>query len=590
MRRGDIPARMEKSVSSKKKTIAVDTVAEAYLSLLAERGIEYLFANGGTDFAPVIEALAAISAKGSTPRLKVVPVAHENVAASMAHGYYLTTGKPAAVMFHVSVGTANGINALLNAARDQVPMLFTAGRTPLSEYGQRGSRDTGIHWGQEMFDQAAMVREACKWDYELRNADQLEDVVDRALEIATTEPCGPVYLSLPREVLSAPITKFSFAAAPRRAGGTVPGPAPDAIARAADILAKAERPFIFTRASARVEASAAAVGEFSERFAFPIVEFRPITNSVVDNHPMLVGFQPTPHLQEADVILNIESDVPWIPTVHGQPADDCKIIHLGVDPLYSRLPMRSFPCDMAVTGSPATALPQLAAALGDRIGAKRISARKKRVAEIRAAAQKAAKATIARVDKLTPISPDWASHCVAQAAGDQAIYVNEYPLLRHYVPLARPRSFFNPGGAGGLGWGIGAAIGMKIAAPDRLVVAALGDGAYMFGNPTAGHQVLRNLGLPVLFVIFNNAMWEEVERATLTVFPDGQAARANQVPIAHLGPAADFQHMMAIFGGYGERVDKPEDLPAALGRALHAVKEGRQALLNIIVGRRGVQP
>ena len=358
----------------RRKTIAVDTVAEAYLSLLAERGIEYLFANGGTDFAPVIEALAAIGAKGRTPRLKVVSVAHENVAASMAHGYYLMTGRPAAVMFHVSVGTANGINALLNAARDQVPMLFTAGRTPLSEFGQRGSRDTGIHWGQEMFDQAAMVREACKWDYELRNGDQLEDVVDRALEIATTEPCGPVYLSLPREVLSAPMKKFSFTSPPRRAFGTVPGPAPDAIARAADLLARAERPFIFARANGRVAASAEAVGEFAERFAIPVIEFRPITNSLANDHPMLVGFQPTPHLQEADVILNIESDVPWIPTVHGHPAEDCKIIHLGVDPLYSRLPIRSFPCDVAVTGAPAVALPQLAAALGDRMAQKRIAA------------------------------------------------------------------------------------------------------------------------------------------------------------------------------------------------------------------------
>jgi acetolactate synthase-1/2/3 large subunit len=590
MRRRDIPIRMETGVSAR-TTIAVDTVAEAYLSLLAARGIEYLLANGGTDFAPVIEGLAAINAKGRTPRLNVVPVAHENVAAAMAHGYYLMTGRPAAVMFHVSVGTANGINELLNAARDQVPMLFTAGRTPLSEFGQRGSRDTGIHWGQEMFDQAAMVREACKWDYELRNGDQLEDVVDRALEIATSEPCGPVYLSLPREVLSAPMQTFSFASPPRRASRTVPGPDPDAIARAADILARAERPVIFSRAGGRVAASASALAEFAERFALPLVEFRVLTNAVPSNHPMLIGFQPPPHLQEADVILNIESDVPWIPTVHGQPAEDCRLIHLGVDPLYARLPIRSFRCDVAVTGAPATALPALSAALDGRMGAKKMAARRKRIAESRERARKDVKATLARVDKLTPISPDWASHCVAQAAGDQAIYVNEYPLLRQHVPVAQPRSLFNPGGAGGLGWGLGAAIGMKIAAPERLVVAALGDGAYMFGNPTAGHQVLRNLGLPVLFVIFNNAMWEEVERATLMVFPEGHAARANQVPVAHLGPAADFQHMMAIYGGYGERVDRPEELPAALGRALHAVKvEGRQALLNVIVGRRGVQP
>ncbi len=115
------------------KTIAVETVAEAYLTLLAERGIEYLFANGGTDFAPMNEALAAIAAKGTTPRLKVVTVAHENVAACMAHGYYLMTGRPQMVMFHVNVGTANGINALADAARDHVPLIFTAGRNPITE-------------------------------------------------------------------------------------------------------------------------------------------------------------------------------------------------------------------------------------------------------------------------------------------------------------------------------------------------------------------------------------------------------------------------------------------------------------------------
>ncbi len=120
----------------------------------------------------------------------------------MAMSYYLHTGRPQMVMFHVNVGTANGINALIDAARDRVPIIFTAGRTPITESGFKGSRDTGIHWQQEMFDQASMVREFCKWDYELRNAEQLEAVVDRAIEIATTEPCGPVYLTLPREVMA----------------------------------------------------------------------------------------------------------------------------------------------------------------------------------------------------------------------------------------------------------------------------------------------------------------------------------------------------------------------------------------------------
>ena len=185
------------------KTIAVETVAEAYLTLLAERGIEYFFANGGTDFAPLNEALAAIAAKGVSPRLKVVTVPHENVAVAMAHGYYLMTGRPQMVMFHVNVGTANGINALADAARDRVPVIFTAGRNPLTERGLKGSRDTGIHWAQEMFDQAGMVREIVKWDYELRLPDQVDAVLARAFEMAMASPRGPVYLTLPREILAA---------------------------------------------------------------------------------------------------------------------------------------------------------------------------------------------------------------------------------------------------------------------------------------------------------------------------------------------------------------------------------------------------
>ncbi|HUZ74669.1 MAG TPA: thiamine pyrophosphate-requiring protein [Stellaceae bacterium] len=573
------------------KTIAVETVAEAYLTLLAERGIEYLFANGGTDFAPMNEALAAIAAKGTTPRLKVVTVAHENVAACMAHGYYLMTGRPQMVMFHVNVGTANGINALADAARDHVPLIFTAGRNPITEQGMRGSRDTGIHWGQEMFDQAGMVRELCKWDYELRNGEQLEAVVDRAIEIATSEPCGPVYLSLPREVMSAPMKSFSFAATPRRAYGTIPGATPDQIARAADLLAASKRPLVFARENARVAANAEALLSFVDRFAMPLVEYRSIANSIPTDHPMHLGYDPLPHLREADVILNIETDVPWIPTVHGGPAEDCKIIHLGVDPLFSRLPIRSFPSDVVVTGAPRAVLPQLAAAIGDRIGKSELTQRRARIAALRARADAEAAAALARVRDARPIHPAWAAHCIDAAKGDDAIVVNEYSLILRQANFRKPRTYLGTPGAGGLGWGVGAAIGAKLAAPDRLVIATLGDGAYMFGNPTAGHQVARTLGLPVLFIVFNNAMWEEVEGSALRVFPDGHAARSNRMPVADLGPAARYEHMMDIYGGHGECVETPEALPGALERAIHAVMvEKRQALLNLVVGPRGAAP
>src|SRR5262249_20565336 len=176
--------------------------AEAYLARLGDRGIDYVFANAGTDFAPIVEAISRHGGNGAKyPRFITVP--HENVAMAMAHGYYRIAGKPAAVMVHVTVGTANAINGIINASRDNVPVLLAAGRTPLTETGSIASRNRPIHWGQESFDQGGMLREYVKWDYELRSGQPVAAVVDRALDIAMSEPRGPVYLTLPREVLTA---------------------------------------------------------------------------------------------------------------------------------------------------------------------------------------------------------------------------------------------------------------------------------------------------------------------------------------------------------------------------------------------------
>src|SRR5580658_8908890 len=174
--------------------------AEDYLEALAAHGIEHLFVNPGTDFAPIVEAFSrAARTNRRVPRPMVVP--HENAAVAMAHGYTMVTGKPQAVMLHTNVGTANAINMLINASRDRVPMLLSSGRTPFTETGAEGSRSAYIHWAQEMFDQAGMLREMVKWDYEMRRGDQAGIVVDRAMEMANSSPQRPVYLSLPREVL-----------------------------------------------------------------------------------------------------------------------------------------------------------------------------------------------------------------------------------------------------------------------------------------------------------------------------------------------------------------------------------------------------
>src|SRR5881396_2300201 len=232
------------------KKANVETTAEAYLELLAARGIDYFFGNAGTDFAPIIEAYTRRRARGQVlPRAVTVP--HEIPAVAMAHGYAMVTGRPQAVMVHVNVGTANALGGIINAARANTPILFTAGRTPLTEGALPGARNRQIHWAQESFDQAAMLREYVKWDYELRMGAQLETVVDRALAVATSEPAGPVYLTLPREVLSERMTDFEYFEPSRLASHEASVPDPIAIQRAAEMLASARHPLIIVKSAAR---------------------------------------------------------------------------------------------------------------------------------------------------------------------------------------------------------------------------------------------------------------------------------------------------------------------------------------------------
>src|SRR5262245_47104612 len=283
------------------KTISV---ASAYLALLADRGVDYLFGNAGTDFAPIVEAYAEAEQHGTKVPAPML-AAHENLAVAMAHGYGLVTRKIPAVMVHVSVGTANMVCGAMNAARENVAILLTAGRTPLNEAGPLGARDGYIHWAQEMFDQAGMLRELVKWDYELRNGEQLETVVDRALAIAASEPRGPVYWSLPREVIAAPASNARRSPTRQRA----PAPfAPDAtaVADGARMIASAKRPLIVTSSAGRDPAAFAALAEFADRFAIPVAQHHPRHLSLPSSHAMNLGYEPTPLLADADLILALE--------------------------------------------------------------------------------------------------------------------------------------------------------------------------------------------------------------------------------------------------------------------------------------------
>jgi acetolactate synthase-1/2/3 large subunit len=564
---------------------AAGNVAGAYLALLADRGVDYLFGNAGTDFAPLIEAYArAAQTDVAVPR--PILATHENLAVAMAHGYGMLSRRIPAVMVHVSVGTANMICAAMNAARENVGILLTAGRSPLTETGLPGSRDGYIHWAQEMYDQAGMIREIVKWDYELRNAEQLTTVVDRALAIAASEPRGPVYLSLPREVIAAPAVEPERPPA-RLAVAAPAAPDASAIAAAAQLLARAKRPLIVTANAGRDPAAFAALAVFAERFAIPVVQHRPRYFSLPSSHPMNLGFNPAPWVKTADAILVLESDVPWIPS-QVAPAADCKVVHCGLDPLFTRYPIRGFPCDIAITGSTVTVLAAFTAALADGHDEQAAAQRRRAIADERAALTAGWQAARDAGARKAPLDPAWVSHCIDRAKGPTAIVLNEYTLFPEQCSFEQSDLYFGSSSASGLGWGPGAALGAKLARPDSEVIAVVGDGAYMFSNPAAVHHAAALHELPVLFIVMNNSMWGAVDRSTRAMYPDGLASRSNAPPFVRLGNLPAFEEICRSAGGYGERVEDPAALPNALARALAAVKnDKRQALLNVICGPGG---
>jgi acetolactate synthase-1/2/3 large subunit len=494
----------------------------------------------------------------------------------------MVSGRAQAVMVHVIVGAGNAAGGVINAARSNVPMLFSAGRNPLTEAGPAGSRDRPIHWAQEAFDQAGMLREFVKWDYELKRFDQLETIVDRALTLAQAEPRGPVYLTLPREVLAERHEVIEYADPARAVVPAATLPDPRATAEAAGVLAAARNPIIITKALGRDPAAVPALVRLAEALGAPVFDqFHTYVNFPQD-HPLHGGFDAAPHLGEADAILIVESDVPWFPQMH-RPGAEARIIHLGVDPLFARYPVRGFPADLALAGTPRLALAALAEEIGRRADATAVAERRQRWTAAGGKRREAAAARSRAVQGDAPIDMLWLSRAIGDVVDDRTIVVNEYDLDATQCSFTRPGSYFAAPPSGGLGWGLGAALGAKLAAPDQQVICCVGDGAYIFGSPTASHFVSRAYGLPVLFVVFNNRTWNAVKRAVQTYARDGWAVRTDEMPLTALEPSPDYEVLCTASGGHGEKVEDPAALPEALRRGLRIVnEEKRQVVLNVI--------
>ncbi len=554
------------------------SVADAYLGLLADRGVEYLFGNAGTDFGPIIDAYARRSEAGELSPAPV-PVTHEVTAMAMAHGYGMVSGSTPAVMVHTVAGTANAVGGLINANRARQALYLTAGRTPLTEGDRLGARDMHIHWSQESFDQGAMVREWVKWDYELRAGADLVAVVDRAFAMAESDPPGPVYLTLPREVLAAEHDGGAVTPARTAIGRTVPEPG--LVAQAARILREAERPVLITRSAGRDRAAPPLVARLAEMVGAPVYDPYPTHSNLDFDHPLRIVEAADRAVADADVVVVVESDVPWTPR-RGRPGVSTTVIGIGSDPLHGGYPVRSFEVDVNLTGAIAPTLAVLVAELEQGGPIEAAPARRAEWSENATRSREGARERARALADARPLAKPFVSQVLDGLLPDDAILVDELGVDVAQMSLQGPGRFYGVSQAGVLGWSLGASLGAKLAAPDRTVVCVVGDGSYLFGVPTTAHWASRRYGLPVLYVVWNNATWGAVERATRMVYPEGHAARSGEFAFAGIGPSIDHELVCQAAGGYGERVEDPGEVGPAIGRGLAEVAAGRQALLNVI--------
>jgi acetolactate synthase-1/2/3 large subunit len=563
------------------------TTSKALLEALQEAGVSYIFANFGSDHPALLEAIAEARARGR-PIPGVVTCPNEMVAMTCAHGYAQLTGRAQAVVVHVDCGTQALGGAVHNAAKARVPVFVFAGLSPSTQEGEaRGSRNEFIQWIQDVSDQRGIVRPYMKYDNELRTGRNVKQIVHRSLQIARSDPKGPVYIVGAREVME----EEAEAAAIDAADWPPIAPAPLAEAAVAGLIEavqNARRPLIVTSYLGRNPAAVAELVHFCGRLGVGVLESVPSYVNYPHNDPLYQGnhwnhpFQ-NRALAEADFILVIDSDVPWIPSV-SRPSDKAAIAIIDVDPLKQSTPLWYIKARHCYRADAATAIAQLNAAL-DRVAIdERATERRRRHFAGRHSERGAGLARLeARGGDV--VTPEYLTACVRRQVGLDAVVINEgitnYPAICDHMAREKPGTMFASGG-GSLGWTGGAAIGMKLAAPDKTFVVMTGDGSYMFSTPATVHWMARRYRTPFLTVIFNNRGWKAPKFSALAVHPDGFASRAGNLDLS-FDPPPDYSGVAAVAGGAFARVIKrPEDVEAGVAEGLRAVlEEQRSAVLDV---------
>lgn len=566
------------------------STAHYFLEGLADLGIEYLFANLGTDHVSLVEELARWDSEGRAhPQVILCP--HENVAIHMAGGYAAISGRGQAVLVHVDAGTANSSMGMHNLFRARVPVFLMAGKAPYTLRGELpGSRDNYVHFVQDPYDIGSLVRPYVKWEYSLPSGVVAKEVLTRGYALMQSDPAGPVYLTLPRETLAQPWEEAAVRAFPPERYGPVRagGIAPDSARRIAAQLLAAENPIAIASYLGRKPEAVAALDALARECGMRVFESNPVYLNIPRDSPCFAGFDATSAIAAADLGLLLDVDVPWVPQ---RVPDDLhtRWLHIDVDAIKKDFPVWGFPTDLRVQADCATVLAQVLEIVRAEADADFRARAARRIAGWEAARQERAQRIAAAAGvrgKEGAISADFLCAALNAALGQDDIVINEairntFAVLDQ-IMRTRAQTYFGLSG-GGLGFSGGMALGAKLARPRSRVVQIVGDGGFHFCAPTAVYAVAQQYDLPLFTVVLDNGGWQAVKESVLRVYPKGAAAAANAFQSRLEGGQRHFEQIASAFGAHGEAVSDPAQVAGAIGRCLAAVDAGRAAVLAVRV-------
>ncbi len=558
-----------------------EQAAEALMASMKLNGIDRLWFTSGTELAFFQEVPVKHQALGR-PTPQIMTMTHENAALSAACGETMMTGKPSATAAHVECGMINAGGSIHNADRGHYPVLMMSGYPPSAETGSvPGARDAGIQWFQQIRDQGELVRQYMRWDHKLASYDNPGTVITRAVQVMLSEPQGPAYLAIPREAAMRPMDGAQFPLLGQLPPARKPVADRAELRRAAHWLLEADRPMICVSRVGRDPEAVAGLVELAETLGAQVMADGYRVNIPAD-HPLAVqggpfGGPPP----DVDCFLILDMLVPW-PMATYRPSQEVRIISLAIDPIHRMTTIYEYPTDLAISGDAGASIPLLLGEIRSQASAEQLEQCRQRSTRLQddGRQKRAAAIKAARDDRgKGHITAAWLSYQVGQALEPDTIIVNEL-VNTSLFNRTRPGTQFNAGGSS-LGWAGPAAVGAKVAAPDRQIVCCSGDGSWMFGNPQVVTWASKFHKAPVLFIISNNRGYSTGTTQVLRSYPEGYAARMQDVTGGWFDPCPNYSGEAAASGAYGEKVTDPDQVGPAIKRGLQAVREGAPAVLDM---------